>query len=169
MESHDNEIVTARLVLTPLRVDDADAMVEVLEDPRLHEFVGGRPASLDELRAQYRRFVAGSPDPNERWLNWIVRLGVDARPVGTVQATITLDANGNASTAHVAWVIGGPWQRRGYGSEAARALVEWLRRHDTTVVLAHVHPEHRASAAVATRAGLRPTPEAVDGEEVWVS
>jgi hypothetical protein len=39
-------IVTERLVLAPLTIDDADAMVVVLGDQRLHEFIGGdRPAS----------------------------------------------------------------------------------------------------------------------------
>jgi RimJ/RimL family protein N-acetyltransferase len=34
-------------------------------------------------------------------------------------------------------------------------------------VVAHIHPDHLASGQVAARAGLRPTPERVDGEQVW--
>jgi RimJ/RimL family protein N-acetyltransferase len=34
-------------------------------------------------------------------------------------------------------------------------------------VIAHIHPDHRASAIVATRAGLKPTADEVDGEQVW--
>ena len=36
-------IGTERLMLTPLRVEDADELAEVLGDPRLHEFIGGGP------------------------------------------------------------------------------------------------------------------------------
>ena len=39
-------IGTERLLLTPLRIADADEMVDVLADPRLHQFIGGRPATL---------------------------------------------------------------------------------------------------------------------------
>ena len=35
-------IETERLVLTPLRTGDAEQMAEVLADPRLHLFIGGR-------------------------------------------------------------------------------------------------------------------------------
>jgi len=59
------EIATRRLLLTPLRPEDAEAMAGVLADKRLHEFIGGRPASADELRSRYRRLAAGSPDPGK--------------------------------------------------------------------------------------------------------
>jgi RimJ/RimL family protein N-acetyltransferase len=146
----------------PLRVEDADAMASVLGDERLHEFTGGRPATPEELRDRYARLVAGSPDPEEEWLNWIVCRRADSRPVGTVQATVR-----GRGAAHVAWVIGVEWQNQGFASEAARALVEWLREQGIEEVVAHVHPDHRASAAVAARAGLRPTEDEVDGERVW--
>ena len=45
-------ITTARLVLTPLVAGDADAMVDVLADERMHEFTGGHPLSLEGLRAR---------------------------------------------------------------------------------------------------------------------
>ncbi|WP_274518799.1 hypothetical protein [Streptomonospora alba] len=34
-------------------------------------------------------------------------------------------------------------------------------------MVAHIHPENRASAAVATAAGLAPTAELRDGEHRW--
>jgi len=59
-------ISTARLLLSPLVPADADEMVAVLSDDRLHEFIGGQPADLDGLRARYRRLVAGPSQPGER-------------------------------------------------------------------------------------------------------
>ena len=158
-------IETSRLVLRPLRVDDADEMVQVLSDPALHEFTGGEPATLDELRARFSGWAAGSGSPDEVWLNWIVWSRTDRAAVGTVQATIVHPAGD--STAFVAWTIGVPWQGHGYASEAASALVGWLAERGVGSVVAHVHPQHLASAAVAARAGLRVTSESVDGEVVW--
>jgi RimJ/RimL family protein N-acetyltransferase len=158
-------ITTERLRLTPLRVEDADEMAAVLDDERLHEFIGGRPATPRELRERYAQLVAGSSNPAEMWLNWIVRRRADGRAVGTVQATLTSRDTGRI--AHVAWVVGVEWQGRGFASEAAQALVEWLQAHGADEILANIHPSHRASAAVAARAGLGPTDEEVDGEQVW--
>jgi pimeloyl-ACP methyl ester carboxylesterase/RimJ/RimL family protein N-acetyltransferase len=159
------EIATQRLLLTPLRPEDADPMAGVLADERLHEFIGGRPASAAELRSRYRRLAVGSPDPGEAWLNWIVRLSTTGEPVGTVQATVI--RCGERWEAVVAWVIGTAWQGRGYASEAARALVGWLSGQGATVITANIHPRHAASARVAERAGLVPTAAEVDGERVW--
>jgi RimJ/RimL family protein N-acetyltransferase len=161
-------IGTDRLDLRPLVVEDADQMVTVLADPELHRFTGGRPATLDELRRQYAGWVAGSGNDREQWLNWIVRLGAGGPAVGTVQATVVTAAELLPSTtAYVAWVIGTAWQSRGYAGEAARALVRHLLDAGVDDVVAHVNAEHVASAAVAARAGLRPTDQIADGEVVW--
>jgi RimJ/RimL family protein N-acetyltransferase len=82
-----------------------------------------------------------------------------------VQATLTRQAGG--WTAEVAWVVGVPWQGRGYASEAARALVGWLVEAGAGEIVAHVHPGHTASERVAAAAGLVATGEEVDGERVW--
>ena len=34
-------------------------------------------------------------------------------------------------------------------------------------VIAHIHPDHEASVAVARRIGMSPTGEVVDGEVRW--
>jgi RimJ/RimL family protein N-acetyltransferase len=158
-------MATDRLRLEPLRVEDADEMVDVLADPRMYGFTGGGPPTLPSLRERYRRMVVGrSPDGTEWWLNWIVRVpGDDAVAVGVVQATVAADG----VTAEVAWEVGVPWQGRGFAGEAAAAMVDWLLGAGVGAVTACIHPGHAASAAVAVRAGLAPTDELVDGERVW--
>lgn len=158
-------LATHRLLLSPLRPEDAGQMATVLADERLHEFTGGSPASTAALQDRYRALAAGSPDPGEVWLNWIVRLADSGKPVGTVQATVTHQDDRRAAV--IAWVIGVPWQGNGYATEAARALVAWLSSQGATVITANIHPGHHASAAVAARAGLAPTDGEVDGERVW--
>ena len=158
-------ITTERLLLSPLRAEDASELVGVLGDEQLHEFVGGRPDTLDELRARYARLLRGSPNPEEVWLNWIARRRSDSRAVGTMQATLTI--HDGRWTAQVAWVVAVPWQGQGFASEAARALVEWLSDQGAHEIVAHIHPRHRASELVATHAGLEPTDDEADGERVW--
>ncbi|CCK29853.1 hypothetical protein BN159_5474 [Streptomyces davaonensis JCM 4913] len=162
---------TPRLDLVPLRVEHAEEMAAVLADPALHTFIGGSPATPDALRARYERLVAGSPDPDVAWHNWVLRLRAENCLVGTVQATVT------ARSAEIAWVVGTAWQGRGLATEAARALVDRFREQtaaglsDQTAlksVIAHIHPDHTASAAVARAAGLTPTDEYQDGEIRWL-
>lgn len=160
-----DQIRSARLSLVPLVAGDADEMVGVLSDAALYDFTGGSPPGLGELRARYTRLAAGrSPDGREEWRNWIIRREPGRTAVGYVQATI-LDAG---TRAEIAWVVGLDWQRQGFATEAARALVSWLEARGVTAVQAHIHPDHAASAAVARRAGLVPTGRFEDGEQLWV-
>jgi RimJ/RimL family protein N-acetyltransferase len=154
-------IGTGRLDLLPLRVEHAEEMAEVLSDPALHTFIGGTPDTVEALRSRYRRITAGSPDPAVSWLNWVIRLRAESCLTGTVQATV------NGSVAEIAWVVGTPWQGRGIATEAARALADWLARQPVRTVIAHIHPDHHASAAVARAAGLTPTDERHEGEIRW--
>jgi RimJ/RimL family protein N-acetyltransferase len=159
-------IETARLTLEPLRVEHAAEMVEVLSAPALYEFTGGAPPSLERLRARYARQAVGhSPDGRQGWLNWIARERDSGIAVGTVQATLT--TRDGRIEAEIAWVIGAARQRLGYATEAAGAVVQWLRTHGTKAIAAHIHPDHEASMGVARRLGLAATPVIGDGETRW--
>ncbi len=157
-------LATGRLRLEPLTVDHAAAMVAVLAHPSLYEFTGGSPPTLEELTRRYsRQSVGHSPDGSEQWLNWVVLLREDSRPVGYVQATVVGDE------AEIAWVISPSDQGRGLASEAATAMVDWLASSGVARLVAHIHPDHTASARVGERLGLRRTDVVEDGEVRWVS
>ena len=158
-------ITTERLVLVPLQGEDADELCDVLRDDRLHEFIGGPPQSRLELHDRFVLLAAGSPRAGETWMNWVVRRRFDSQAVGTVQATIKV-VDGR-KVARLGWMIGVEWQNQGFASEAATALVTWVRRQGVEDVGANIHPDHDASATVATRAGLHQTEEEFEGERVW--
>ena len=84
--------------------------------------------------------------------------------MGTVQATIS-DAG---RSAELAWVIATSRQGEGLATEAARAAMDWLRDQGVTRFVAHVHPDHAASAAVARHLGLVATDVRHEGEVRWV-
>src|SRR5215207_6893952 len=140
-------------MLDPLRVEHAPEMAPLLDDVTLHRYIGGRPASLGELRERCRRQAVGrSPDGTEGWLNWVIRTRASGRPVGTVQATVS--RNGRRRQAELAWVVASPCQGQGYAAEAAAGMAAWLRAQGVPLLIAYVHPEHRASWRVAERLGL---------------
>ena len=158
-------INAARLTLVPLQPGHAAEMAAVLADPDLYTFTGGAPPQAGELRARYERWTAGPGDPAVSWDNWVIQLRGPGALAGYVQATVT-DTAGTL-TAEVAWVVAKPWQGHGMGSEAARALAGWLGGHRVRSIVAHIHPDHRASAAVASAVGLTPAGEWQDGEQRW--
>ncbi|MFI7277321.1 GNAT family N-acetyltransferase [Streptomyces sp. NPDC049879] len=161
-------IGTDRLVLVPLRAEHADEMAGVLADPGLYRFTGGAPPTPEALRSRYARMAAGSPDPAVAWCNWLIGLRDEGRLTGTVQATVTYPAvTGRDPVAEIAWVVGAPWQGRGIATEAARGLAGWLADRSVHRLVAHIHPDHHASAAVARAVGLAPTPYVQDGEIRW--
>ena len=159
---------TERLDLEPLAVAHATELAPLLDDPSLHEFTGGAPLPTAALADRYARLAARrSPDGNQMWGNWVIRVRASGAAAGVAQAT--LPAGGPAAgPAEVAWVVARPAQGRGYASEAARSLVALLRNDGWTVV-AHIHPGHLASQRVARAAGLSPTSDVHDGETRWIS
>jgi len=155
---------THRLELSPLRVADAVGMGGVLSNRDLYLFTGGDPPNLADLEAQYKAQVAGPTAGDEVWHNWIIRPNDSGEAVGFVQATVTGDS------ADVAWVVGVGWQGRGYASEAASAVYDWLGTQGIERLAAHIHPGHVASQRVAASLGMRATDEIdSDGEVVWAS
>ena len=152
-----------RLTLEPLRPGHAAELVAVLSDAALYEFTGGEPPTLDELRERYERQAVGHlPDGSQQWLNWIVRTAEDGQAIGFVQATVV------DGVADVAWLIGTPWQGRGYATEAAREMLAVLAQLGISHITAHIRADHQASVRVATNLGLSPTNETEDGEVVWL-
>ena len=156
------------LVLEPLHIQHAEEMAPLLDDEGLHTFIGGEPATLDQLRSVYRLQIGGrSPDGTEMWFTWVLRRKDTLEAAGYVQATITMEEG--ATVAEVAWVVGRLHQRRGLARQAAAAMVEWLASAGAGRIIAHIHPEHAASNAIATVIGLHPTGKFVDGEVRWTS
>jgi RimJ/RimL family protein N-acetyltransferase len=159
-------IVGARVVLTPVEVEDAPDLARALDDPALHEFTGGEPATEEHLRTRFEHLVVGhSPDGAEGWLNWVVRGRGPETVVGTVQATLHRGHDG--LVADVAWVVGVSWQGQGLAKEAAGVLCAWLWTQGATEIAAYIHPDHDASAGVARSVGMTPTDTVVEGEIRW--
>ena len=157
-------VETDRLRLTPILREDEQNLFSVLSDPTLYEYTGqALPESVDALGETYASLEARmAPDRKELWFNWAVRDRASKEPIGYMQASVA------ATHAEVAWVIGSRWQMRGYGSEAAKTVIQWLFALGVPQVRARINPCNLASRKVALNAGLRRTGDFADGEEVWI-
>jgi RimJ/RimL family protein N-acetyltransferase len=138
----------------------------VLDDPVRHPFTGGAPSTESALRERFARQAAGrSPDGTQDRLNWLVRYCATREAVGILQATVS----DHGGTAELAWVIAASRQGAGLATEAATTGRGGLHARGVPTFVAHVHPDHAASAAVTHRLGRRrPTEPLDDGEMRWV-
>ena len=156
---------TERLVLAPMSECDAEELYQLLWLPDSDAPVENRPPeSLEDLRTRIRRWERRrSPDGNEIWLNWTLRLKQDGTAVGRMQATVT------EAWADMAWVIGRRCQNQGYATEAGRSIAVWLREFcNVAEVRATIHPDNTASQRVAAKVGMRRNREWTDeGDEGW--
>lgn len=154
-----------RLALRKLGRADAPGLAAAETDPGLFTYIGGEPPSAEELEARIERYNAGPPKSGDAWHNWAIRIRETGELIGHLQATV----REGGRSAEIAWLVGTPWQGRGYATEAATAVVEWLTAPGSAIELlvAHVHPDNAASAKVAGRLGLTPTDRVVDGEIQW--
>ncbi len=156
-----------RLVLSPMVQGDACDLFELLKEPDLYRFTrDAPPSSADELRERIRLWERRrSPEGDELWLNWTLRLKASGQVVGYLQATV------GDETAELAWVVGVPFQRRGYATEAAKRAAAWIREYlEVRYLKATIHPDHVASCRVASNIGLRPSGQLTEeGEQLWTT
>ena len=159
---------TARLALEPLRVAHADEMAELLDDERLHAFIGGAPRTLAQLRDRYREQVRGwSVSASDRWLNWVVRERASGAAIGGMQATLRVESG--EVVAELAWIVGTAYQGRGFAREAAAAMIAWLRDEGADRLFADIDPGHAASRRVAGSLALTRSGEpGEEGSERWI-
>lgn len=144
---------TPRLVLEPQVAGHTDEMFIVLSDPAIYAFENAPPSSADALRARYRALEARqSPDGQQRWLNWVVRLKDGGAAIGYVQATVLPDA-----AALVAYEFNSAWWGRGLAYESVAAAMRELREHlGVTRYGAVFKTTNDRSRRLLVRLGMRP-------------
>ena len=138
-------------------------MFQVLNDPRLYEFMGGSPPlDVESLSVIYESWEPRtSPDGSELWFNWTMRLRSTDELIGHVQAGVS------PHHAALAWIVGSSWQNQGYATEAAKAVQGLVLQLDVREIRASINPAHAASIRVAERLGLQPTAERSGAERIW--
>lgn len=131
---------SAPVSLELLRADHADALYELLKDPRLYEFLdNGPPDSAADLRLWVPRDASRrSPDGREFWLTWVVR-DAAGQVAGYVQATVPVagpvsddpaaaPAALGAADTNVAYVFAPSHWGRGLAAAATREMMRIAAR-----------------------------------------
>ena len=146
---------TARLHLEPLQQSHAALLFPWLQDPRIYTYTPQNPpVSLEALEQRYALLQCRlSPEGDEAWLNWAVRLASSAplpTYVGCVQATVL-----PTRTAYLAYEFFPTFWGNGYAGEACRSVLQLLFvDYAITTVEAEVDTRNTASIHLLERLGF---------------
>ena len=113
---------SARLRLEPLTLSHAWVVYEHLLDQRLYQFIPcDPPLSLQALENRYSALSSRvSPNEQETWLNWAMRLHTTDTYVGLLEAML------EARTAKLAYLTFPSFWRQGYAKEGCHCLLTHL-------------------------------------------
>ncbi|HET9028841.1 MAG TPA: GNAT family N-acetyltransferase [Candidatus Aquilonibacter sp.] len=145
-------IVTERLRLVPVTLDNADQLWSVLQQPDLREY-----QDLPDVdRAQFRRMVAARPRLLQRgsWgrFEWLLHLIDDPAAIGWASLRI---AERSTTMGEVGYSVVREQRGRGYASEALRGIVaDAFGRLEMRKMRAYCVPGNVASRKVLQNAGF---------------
>lgn len=144
-------LTTERLVLDPLREDDAPALFDYRGDPEIYRRLTLEPSSADDVLRWIQRSEAfGTPDA---WFTLAVRLGDSDTLIGDLGLRCVGEAY---EQAEIGYTFSPQYHGRGYATEAVRGLLDHLfGALGTHRVFASVAPDNESSAALLRRLGLR--------------
>ena len=147
---------TPRLRLRRHRLDDFTACREMWTDPRVTQFIGGRPLSQEEAWLKFQRNAGHWPLLGFGF--WVVEeksTGAFAGEVG-VSHFFRETQPPVENLREAGWVFSPSVQGKGYATEAVRAVLAWTDARLTdprTICL--IHPDNIASLRVAEKCGFR--------------
>jgi RimJ/RimL family protein N-acetyltransferase len=154
------EVRTDRLLLRPPRRDDEDAVFRACQDPEILRWTVSLPDPYTRADAEaWVRDIAPTERAEGRGLAFVVE--TDGELVGSAGLTFRSSRPGNGPEVGY-WIA--PWaRRRGYATEATRALVDWAFEHGADRVRLLTVAGNTASQAVARNAGFRAHDVVPDG------
>jgi RimJ/RimL family protein N-acetyltransferase len=159
-----SDIVTERLVLRTLLPDDAETMFAYRSDPEIMRYQGWDPESLDDVRTFIADNALDEPFAPGWWRQFAITLRANGTLIGDCGVHVPED---KPEQAEFGITLATAFQRRGYASEALRALLRLvfvtLGKHRA---FASVDPRNAPSIALFERAGFRK--EAHFVESLWL-
>jgi RimJ/RimL family protein N-acetyltransferase len=137
---------TERLVLRPLRADDADALHPMYADADANTY-GSHPATttVEESRERVAKAVADTD-----WRAWAITLKGEDAAIGTLACY----EKRQGKVTEIGYILSRAYWGHGYITEAVAALIDLLFAEGQRRVFADTDPDNTASIAVLRRLGF---------------
>lgn len=139
-------IVTPRLLIRPFMEEDAEQLHEYLCNPAIYRYEPGEPVSLEQARAIARERSQG----RDFWAVGLVSTHCLAGHLYFKQIEPL-----ELLTWELGYIFNPAYQRQGYATESAAALVHYGFEHwGMHRVVAHCNPDNIASWRVLEKIGM---------------
>ncbi len=146
------DIVTERLILRDLRAGDAEFLVQYRAAPEVARYQSWQPESVAKLLVFFEELRGADPDAARGWY----QIAIGLRPGGELIGDCGIHTFEDRRLAEIGITVAPRFQRRGYASEALRALMGYLfgtlGKHR---VSASVDPRNAESMRLMQRVGFR--------------
>jgi [ribosomal protein S5]-alanine N-acetyltransferase len=145
-------IDTARLTLRPFTTDDAAFIVELLNSPGWHRWIGDRKVRTIDDAQTYLRNGPIKQQAEHGYALW----AIDRRDDGTTVGMCGLVRREGLPDADIGYALLPQHERQGYAREAALATLAFaFDSAGLQSVLAITHPDNAASSRLLESIGLR--------------
>lgn len=145
-------IETKRLILRPFMIEDAPAVFETwASDPEATKYMSWQTHHSLADSQGYMAFVQEMYEKKNGG-DWAVTLKATGKPIGSLGAYIE---NERVKSVNCGYIIGKPYWRQGYTSEAFRAVIDYLFRKTEVLRIEAYHDiRNIGSGAVMRKCGL---------------
>lgn len=148
----DIELTTRRLLLRPWRREDAPAVVEAMQDRRMHEFLNLPDPYTRQDAITFTTEVGNANRADGSGLGCAVVERSSGAVVGSADLRFSKT---NLLGADIGYAIYPRAQGNGYAAEVTRALTDWAHANGVNRVELRCAVTNLASAATALAAGFR--------------
>ncbi|MEV0899818.1 GNAT family protein [Actinoplanes sp. NPDC049802] len=145
-------LTTERLILRRFRASDAPVLSAYRSDPEVARYQSWEaPFPLERAQIAVRNFAAGSPDKAGHF-QYAVELAAEETLIGDVYVRL----HDNLRQAEIGFTFAGPYQKRGFATEAVSAVLDRLfGRQGLHKVTGECDARNVRSAALMERLGFR--------------
>ena len=147
------EFNTERLLLRPIRLDDADAIFQYRSDPKSNQFQGWIPETIDDVHEFINNKVAPVMDIVGTWYQFVIIKKETHEVIGDVGVHF-LDSE--KQQVEVGCTLAKNHQGKGYATEALNEMIRYLfDRVQKHRIIASLDPQNSQSIKLIERLGFR--------------
>ena len=152
------KITTERLELKPIKLEDAEALFKITSNKtttRYMLYAGTENIQetidfITDCQKDWNRWYINKNQPNVA-LNFSIFIKNTTTPIGTIEIDILEDP----TTAEMGWMIHNDFQNKGYGSEAAFAIVDFAKKLGIKSIVAHCDKRNIPSFSLMKKIGMK--------------
>jgi len=148
-----NPIVTKRLMLRSLRMNDASVLFQYRSDPQVTRYQSWEPEDIGEVSKFIKKMIKIRPDTPGTWYQIAICLKESGNLIGDCGLRFPIQSN---HQVEIGITIAPVYQGLGYASESLEAIFDYVfnlfHKHR---IFASIDPRNRASIRLMKKLGMR--------------